>query len=98
MTQRTHALHFIDEPLISCENVGELHYAKFLWLDERVFASEVSFAGRPMIAIRALRGGDWLRAHKTSSIAPQQLLRWVREAATFLMVVAFVLHAALPVF
>lgn len=67
--------------MITCENVGELHYAKFLWLDERVYASEVSFQGRPMIAIRALRGGDWLRAHKGSTIAPLQLLRWVRARA-----------------
>jgi hypothetical protein len=64
--------------LITCDNVKELQFGKFLWLDERVHASEASFRGRPVVAIRALMEGTWLATHRK----PQhkiELLDWMKN-------------------
>jgi hypothetical protein len=56
------------EPMVNCDNVKELHFGKFLWLDDRIYASEASFRGHPLVALRPLRFGDYLAAHKHSKV------------------------------
>lgn len=56
------------EPLVNCDNVKELHFGRFLWLDDRIYASEASFRGHPLVALRPLRFGDYLSAHKHSKV------------------------------